>query len=55
MPFHFVYNLPTFREACRNVHRFVENYIRKKGLEGLVGKGLDKTTTSTEGASSFVR
>src|SRR5262249_37830566 len=31
-PFHFVYNPPAFRRACRNVHQFVEKYIRERGL-----------------------
>ncbi|KAK3297985.1 cytochrome P450 [Chaetomium fimeti] len=31
-PFHAVYNPASFREACRNVHRFVERYIREQKL-----------------------
>ncbi|PHH91903.1 hypothetical protein CDD83_9846 [Cordyceps sp. RAO-2017] len=31
-PFQFVYNPPSFRGACRNVHRFVEEYIVERGL-----------------------
>lgn len=26
-PFHFLYNPASFRQACKNVHRFVEEYI----------------------------
>ncbi|KAF1991541.1 cytochrome P450 [Aulographum hederae CBS 113979] len=32
-PFHFVYNPPAFREACRNVHQFIGRYIEQRGLE----------------------
>jgi cytochrome P450 len=32
-PWHFLYNPPTFRKACANVHRFVENYIRDLDLK----------------------
>ncbi|OIW28801.1 cytochrome P450 [Coniochaeta ligniaria NRRL 30616] len=28
-PFHFMYNPPAFRKACRSVHSFVERYIRE--------------------------
>jgi cytochrome P450 len=31
-PFHFLYSPPSFRRACRDVHRFVERYIRELGL-----------------------
>lgn len=31
-PFHWVYNPPSFRRACRDVHEFVEKYIRERGL-----------------------
>jgi len=33
-PFHFVYNPPSFRRACKSVHRFVEQYIREKEAKG---------------------
>ncbi|KAI1179613.1 cytochrome P450 [Nemania sp. FL0916] len=29
-PFHYFYNPPEFRKACRKVHEFVENYIRER-------------------------
>ena len=29
-PFHFVYNPRKFRQACSNVHRFVEEYIMER-------------------------
>lgn len=32
-PWHFLYNPPSFRKACANVHRFVEGYIRESNLE----------------------
>lgn len=32
-PFHFLYNPPDFRRACRNVHQFVEGYIRQRKVE----------------------
>lgn len=32
-PFHFLYNPPDFRRACRNVHQFVETYIRQRKFE----------------------
>ncbi len=31
-PFHFVYNPPKFRKACKSVHQFVEKYIEDLGL-----------------------
>lgn len=32
-PWHFLYNPPAFREACANVHQFVEKYIKDLDLE----------------------
>lgn len=32
-PFHFLYSPAEFRRACRNVHRFVEKYIRQRQLD----------------------
>jgi cytochrome P450 len=32
-PWHFFYNPPKFRQACSNVHRFVERYIRERNLQ----------------------
>lgn len=29
-PFHYFYNPPRFRRACRKVHEFVENYVRDR-------------------------
>ncbi|KAM7212185.1 cytochrome P450 52A13 [Rhypophila decipiens] len=51
-PFHFVYNPKSFREACRSVHEFVENYIREAGLmkDELAGEKQDEG-----GASWFIR
>jgi cytochrome P450 len=31
-PWHFLYNPPKFRQACSNVHRFVERYIQERDL-----------------------
>jgi cytochrome P450 len=31
-PWHFLYNPPEFRQACSNVHRFVERYIEELGV-----------------------
>lgn len=49
-PFHFFYNPPGFRCACRNVHRFVERYIRQRKLvkqvQGNSG-GLEDGKTSS--------
>lgn len=32
-PWHFLYNPRKFRQACSNVHRFVERYIQERGLQ----------------------
>ena len=32
-PWQFLYSPPTFRRACRDVHRFVEKYIKELNLE----------------------
>jgi cytochrome P450 len=32
-PWHFLYNPPSFRKACANVHQFVENYIESLDLQ----------------------
>ncbi len=31
-PWHFLYSPKSFREACANVHRFVEQYIKERDL-----------------------
>ena len=31
-PFHFLYNPPAFRKACRIVHAFVEDYVKEQKL-----------------------
>ncbi|KAI9150093.1 n-alkane-inducible cytochrome P450 [Paramyrothecium foliicola] len=31
-PFHYLYNPPRFRNACRAVHEFVEDYIAERGI-----------------------
>lgn len=37
-PFHYLYNPSSFRKACRDVHRFVEDYIRAEGITWLQDK-----------------
>lgn len=32
-PWHFFYNPRSFRQACSNVHRFVERYIEERNLK----------------------
>lgn len=45
-PFHFLYSPPAFRKACRNVHRFVEQYIQERDIApGQIGSA-DKDSTS---------
>lgn len=51
-PFHFLYNPPAFRKACQDVHRFVETYIRKEGIE--LSTGWSEGTTSNDSASWFI-
>jgi cytochrome P450 len=31
-PWHFLYNPPSFRQACKTVHRYVERYIEQENL-----------------------
>lgn len=38
-PFHFLYNPPSFREACKTVHGFVERYIDEQGFMEKTGVG----------------
>ena len=49
-PFHFFYNPASFRKACRNVHRFVEDYIKERGIEK---KDSNLNATEDE-ADSFI-
>ena len=51
-PFHFVYNPKSFREACRSVHEFVENYIREAGL---MKDELSENKKDDDSASWFIR
>lgn len=47
-PFHSLYNPPAFRRACRNVHRFVEKYIRQNGIaisKSAAGSVSDSSTS----------
>jgi cytochrome P450 len=32
-PWHFLYNPPKFRRACANVRRYVERYIKERGMQ----------------------
>ncbi|KXX74791.1 Cytochrome P450 52A13 [Madurella mycetomatis] len=58
-PFHFVYNPPAFRTACRKVHQFVERYIREQGFmdKAVVAKeeAPDDRGTQEDSASWFIR
>jgi cytochrome P450 len=40
-PFHFLYNPSSFRNACRDVHRFVEQYIRSEEIMSLKDQPAD--------------
>lgn len=44
-PFHFFYNPPDFRRACRNVHQFVERYIRQRKFGKQVQQAADDFRT----------
>lgn len=49
-PFHFLYSPTDFRRACRNVHRFVEKYIRERRLaesEQKIDPGAENNNTSS--------
>ena len=46
-PLHFLYSPPSFRRACRNVHRFVENYIEEQGLMGRRSSDQEATHNDT--------
>lgn len=50
-PFHSLYNPPSFARACRNVHRFVEDYIES---EGLLQKLSTREESFGENASWFI-
>ncbi|KAH8911298.1 cytochrome P450 [Coniochaeta sp. PMI_546] len=52
-PFHFMYNPPAFRKACRNVHRFVERYIREHGFMHEAYGSCD--VAQQDSASWFIR
>lgn len=45
-PFHFLYSPTDFRRACRNVHRFVEKYIRERRLAEIDSVAENSNTTS---------
>ncbi|KAK5662661.1 hypothetical protein OQA88_8577 [Cercophora sp. LCS_1] len=51
-PFHFVYNPPEFRKACRRVHQFVENYIREQGF---MEESKANVSGDDDSASWFIR
>ncbi|KAK3352443.1 cytochrome P450 [Lasiosphaeria hispida] len=59
-PFHFIYNPSAFRKACRNVHMFVERYIREQGFMDKATGDDDKApesenATQQDSASWFIR
>lgn len=43
-PLHFLYNPSDFKQACQNVHRFVERYIEELGLSVGRNTGEDSQT-----------
>ena len=51
-PFHFLYRPATFRKACRNVHRFVERYIRELRL---MEKGPESGDEERDSTSWFIK
>ncbi|KAK4042728.1 cytochrome P450 [Parachaetomium inaequale] len=53
-PFHAVYNPASFRRACRNVHRFVERYIREQGFME-PGSGDAEKDDGSDSSSWFIK
>ncbi|KAK2597810.1 hypothetical protein N8I77_012572 [Diaporthe amygdali] len=51
-PFHFLYNPSEFRRACRNVHQFVERYIRQRGF-GKDAKDVNHSSRNDNASSWF--
>ncbi|KAK5995964.1 Cytochrome P450 [Cladobotryum mycophilum] len=47
VPFHFLYNPPKFRKACKTVHQFAEKYIRERELSG-DGKAWQSENTNSK-------
>lgn len=45
-PFHFFYNPPAFRKACRYVHQYVEKYIQDNGF-------MEKSENAEDDESSW--
>ncbi|KAK0715423.1 cytochrome P450 [Lasiosphaeris hirsuta] len=59
-PFHFMYSPSAFRKACRNVHHFVERYIREQGFMKKTIGGDNKaneneSAAQQDSASWFIR
>ena len=52
-PFHFIYSPRTFREACKNVHRFVERYIQDQGFMEKTPLSEDDIGDESQGAESW--
>jgi cytochrome P450 len=42
-PWHFLYNPPSFRRACKTVHRYVENYVEQRSLLDKIHRLDDKS------------
>ncbi|KAM7188502.1 cytochrome P450 52A13 [Naviculisporaceae sp. PSN 640] len=53
LPFHFLYNPPSFRKACRKVHEFVERYIRDAGI--MTGESGEEQDAGTDDPQWFMR
>lgn len=46
-PWDFLYNPPSFRQACKTVHRYVERYIEQRNL-------LEKNRDSQDESYNFI-
>lgn len=51
-PFHSLYNPPTFRKACQDVHHFLERYIREGGF---TKRDLSQGEKHQDSTSWFIR
>ncbi|KAK4139466.1 cytochrome P450 [Dichotomopilus funicola] len=54
-PFHAAYNPASFRQACQNVHRFVERYIREQGFMDRAELEKTEKANEDESASWFIK
>jgi cytochrome P450 len=44
-PFHFLYNPSSFKAACKNAHRYVEQYIETRNLQATKTNLQDETSS----------